>query len=1006
VRRPLNSTSSVSFWKGNSLHPNTRSRILRALSARPGETAARWLRRADCQIAFARALAAALPQEASAGGWSELVDRAQTLLDAFDPNAGLFGLSAAVQEAERAMTPIGQAAKTCTVHCVGHGHIDMNWMWSWPETVSVTHDTFASVLSLMDEYPDLTFSQSQASVYALTERYHPDQFKQIKARVAEGRWEVSAVHWVEGDKNLASGESLCRHLLLTRRYFQEKFGLSPADAPLDWEPDTFGHALTVPSFLAQAGVKFYYACRTGGGFDHPVVGEFPRPRLFWWQAPDGSRVLVNREATWYNSYVNIGDNIALPLVDFLKETGLRDWLNVYGIGNHGGGPTRVEIDYLLEMRDWPIYPNVVFSTAKRWFETVESALAPSLPVLDHELNFEFTGCYTSQSLIKQANRLGENFCEEAETLAALAARLGGPAYPAERLREAWVNVLFNQFHDILPGSGVRQTREHALGLFQEVGAITGSAKRASGVYLTKEIDTAALLPDTPEAADEKRLLDSGAANTPFVAGAGIGAGLTGYSVASGGGRRFLPFVVYNPCAWPRSEMVTVTLYDTDLDPARIVARDETGTQHPTLFLGRGNDWGHDKITVLFPARDIPALGYRTYLFCEGLPDAETPLVQALPGDMFETPHLKFLYDRYTSGFRLLQTSDGTDLVGNDKTSFGAWENVIERPRGMTSWVLGEEIEPSYILLSSSFHVLGAARNQGTNVVGGNSIAYRIDQTLGIVGTQSTVRLSTLIHALEPRVDVTAEVDWREIGDSQRGIPGLVVRFPFDFFTGDMATRYEAPFGSVERHETDGREVPTLRYAHIGGTAATWWDQKFSFGFTLLQDCKYGHFKDKNDIGLRIIRSSFDPDHAPEVCKQTVRYSMYFHEGEADPATLTRLGAAWNHPLIVFPANLQTGAGAAARSFVQVETPNVVLSALKQAEDGSGDLILRLVELNGREVEAVVAFDPELAAQFQTAALVDLMEQPLAENAGVPFTRNELRAPVRANSFITVRLASG
>ena len=180
------------------MHPNTRPRILRALSARPGETAARWLRRADCQIAFARALADALPQEAQSGGWGTLIDRAQALLDAFDPNAGQFGLSAVVQEAERAMAPMGKAAKTCTVHCVGHGHIDMNWMWSWPETVSVTHDTFASVLSLMDEYPDLTFSQSQASVYALTERYHPDQFEQIKARVAEGRWEVSAVHWVEG----------------------------------------------------------------------------------------------------------------------------------------------------------------------------------------------------------------------------------------------------------------------------------------------------------------------------------------------------------------------------------------------------------------------------------------------------------------------------------------------------------------------------------------------------------------------------------------------------------------------------------------------------------------------------------------------------------------------------------------------------------------------------------------------------------------------------------------
>jgi alpha-mannosidase len=357
------------------LNPNTTPRILQALSVRPGEAAARWLRRADCQIAFARALTDAFPDRAAEGGWREAIGRAQSVLDGFDAAAGgIEGLAKTVQEAERAMAAIGDAAKTFTIHCVGHGHIDMNWMWSWPETVATTHDTFASVLGLMEQYPDLTYSQSQASVYALVERHFPEMFEQIRRRVAEGRWEVSAAHWVEGEKNYVSGESLCRHLLYTRRYFQEKFGLSPEDQPLDWEPDQFGHAVTVPGIVARGGVRFYYACRTGGGFDHPVVGE-ARPPLFWWQSPDGARVLVNRETTWYNSYVNIGDNIALPMVAFARETGLRDWLNVYGIGNHGGGPTRVEIDYYQEMQAWPVYPKVEFSTARRWFETAEAAIA-------------------------------------------------------------------------------------------------------------------------------------------------------------------------------------------------------------------------------------------------------------------------------------------------------------------------------------------------------------------------------------------------------------------------------------------------------------------------------------------------------------------------------------------------------------------------------------------------------------------------------------------------------
>jgi alpha-mannosidase len=830
------------------------------------------------------------------------------------------------------------------------------------------------------------------------ERYHPPLFEEIQQRVREGRWEISAAHWVEGDKNLASGESLARHLLYTRRYFEEKFGLSAEDLPVDWEPDTFGHANTIPDILAQGGVRFYYSCRTGGGFDHEVIGPDPRPKLFWWEGPAGGRVLVNRETTWYNSYVNIGDNIALPAVAFWKDTGLTDWLNIYGIGNHGGGPTRTEIDYLTEMNDWPVYPRVRFSTAKRWFDAIEAHLPDDLPVLSHELNFEFTGCYTSQSLIKQANRFGENYLEEAETLAVLAKRTAGQAYPTERLGEAWRNVLFNQFHDILPGSGVRETREHAMALFQEVGAITGAIKRSAGQAMTASVNTLALLPDTPDAAEERRLLEQGSVNTPFVAGAGIASGRSGYSVASGGGRRFLPFVIYNPCTWVRSEPVTVTLYDTDLNPGLLVARDEEGISHTTFFLGKGADWGHERLRVQFMAQDIPALGYRTYLICEGTADAETPGVKILPSGGFETPYLKLQYDRFQCGFTAV-TDKRNGLEHHVLNSaLGAWEYVVERPRGMTAWALGKELDAPLVLRSTSFQLLGAQQNGGSGVFGGDSISCRIHQTLEVPGTQSTVALTTLIHGLEPRIDVTATIDWREIGDEKRGIPGLVVRFPLQGLgSSPLTARYETPFGSVERSLSNGEEVPTLRYAHLAGSDAS----GGSAGFTVLQDCKYGHAVTGTDLRLRMIRSSFDPDPTPEVNQQTVRYSLYFHEGATDPAALTRLAAAWNHPLVVIPANLQDGDAAPQQSFVRVETPNVVLSALKEAEDGSG-VILRLAEMNGQESEAVVGLDPVISTGLSRAERLDLIERPVEGEAS--FIGGRLRIPVRAHEVVTVKLS--
>jgi len=601
--------------------PNA-SRIVRKLSLESAAEIALLLRRAEIQLEFALALAQALNLSPTK------TEEAHSRLNGFDTEQGVSGLQRLVNEIENDLAEIGNIAKTYTIHCVGHGHIDMNWMWSWPETVAMTHDTFASVLNLMDQYPEFTYSQSQASVYAAIQKHHPKMFEKIKQRVKEGRWEVTASHWVEGDKNMASGEALCRHLLYTRDYFKKDFDLDPEDVPIDWEPDTFGHANTIPMIDSKGGVKYYYACRTGGGQDHLRVGE-ERPPLFYWQAPDGSRVLVNKETTWYNSYVNIGDNVALPMVAFIAKTGLHHWLNVYGIGNHGGGPTRTEIDYLIELNEWPIYPRVVFSTAKKYFESVEQEARASniaLPVLDHELNFEFTGCYTSQSLIKQANRYGENYCVEAETLSVLA-----HIEKREDLRDAWIKVLFNQFHDILPGSGVRETREYARGLFQEVGATTGAIKRDSLNKIATRINTAAMLPKTKEAEEEKGLKEK--ANTPFVAGTGIDARLSGFSIASGGGKRFKPFVIYNPCAWKRIEPVKITLYDTDFDPSHIVALDENGRAHPTYFLGKGHDWGHDKLTALFYP-EIPALGYRTFIFCEGEPDVQMARINALDSNTF------------------------------------------------------------------------------------------------------------------------------------------------------------------------------------------------------------------------------------------------------------------------------------------------------------------------------------------------------------------------------------
>ena len=287
--------------------------------------------RLEAQLAFAERLLTFHPEQESA--WTAALASARRAWDAAADTAS--GLTAA----EAALAPIATVAKTHTIHCAGHAHIDMNWMWGWPETVAVTLDTFLTVLRLMDELPDFHFGQSQASVYRIVEEHDPKLLARIQARVAEGRWEVLAAHWVEGDRNLAGGEALCRHLLETRRYMQQLFGLTPEQRPVDWSPDTFGHANTMPGIDTRGAAKFLYCCRTG---------DINRPPVFWWESPDGSRQLVHREISWYINAPGPQREVK-HLLDFRAATGLTDWLLVYGVGDHGGGPTRRDLRRIMDM---------------------------------------------------------------------------------------------------------------------------------------------------------------------------------------------------------------------------------------------------------------------------------------------------------------------------------------------------------------------------------------------------------------------------------------------------------------------------------------------------------------------------------------------------------------------------------------------------------------------------------------------------------------------------------
>ena len=401
---------------------------------------------------------------------------ADMLIEYFENNGAL--TKDICMEAESIISELSSVAKEYVVHCVSHAHIDMNWMWGYQETASITVDTFRTVLDLMAEYPEFTFGQSQASTYKIIEEYAPEMIDEIKKYVKEGRFEVTASTWVETDKNMPSGESLARHILYTRRYLSKLLDIPAESLCLDFEPDTFGHNISVPEICSKGGVKYYYHCR--GSVEDPK-----HPAYVWKSRGEGS-LLVWRDPQWYNGDVSPAAFMKVP--EICDNNGIKNFLYVYGVGDHGGGPTRRDVNKIIQMAEWPVMPKIIFSTYKSFFKELEK-YKDKLPVRQGEMNFVFTGCYTSQAKIKMANRLAEDRMRESEALSTIASEMANAPKRTELYEKAWEKILFNHFHDILPGSGVVDTREHALGEFQKAMACIMTGANSSMRAIAEDIDT-------------------------------------------------------------------------------------------------------------------------------------------------------------------------------------------------------------------------------------------------------------------------------------------------------------------------------------------------------------------------------------------------------------------------------------------------------------------------------------------------------------------------------------
>lgn len=335
-----------------------------------------------------------------------------------------------------------------TVHLLSNAHLDPMWLWEWEEGAAAAVSTFRTAADLCEEFDGYIFNHNESLLYQWIEEYEPSLFERIKRLVAEGRWHIMGGWHVQPDCNMPSGESFVRQMLIGKTYFMEKFGVEPTTA-INFDP--FGHTRGLAQILAKGGYDSYLFCRPDGGWLSIPSDQFV------WVGYDGSEVLATRMHDYGSGLGAARAKVESRMEGFTGECNLVAW----GVGDHGGGPSRKDVQDIIALISERTDFEIVQSTPERYFAQLSEQRA-SLPRVERDLNPWAVGCYTSQVRIKQKHRLLENELYSTEKMVTAAASQGLMAYPSDDFRQASYDLATCQFHDILPGSSIQNVEEAAI----------------------------------------------------------------------------------------------------------------------------------------------------------------------------------------------------------------------------------------------------------------------------------------------------------------------------------------------------------------------------------------------------------------------------------------------------------------------------------------------------------------------------------------------------------------
>lgn len=854
---------------------------------------------------------------------------------------------ASLRASQQELEKLRPFMKQFSITLAGNSHIDMAWLWPWTETVEVVRNTFGSALQMMREYPDLTFTMATANAYWWMEEKYPEMFAEIQQRVKEGRWEIVGGMWVEPDLNLPDGESLTRQLLYGKRYFRQKFGV---DVKIGWNPDSFGYNWQLPQIYKKAGIDYFVTQKIYWN----DTTKFPY-KLFWWQAPDGSRLLTYFPHDYANPIepVRIGNDLAMYAPAMWKDDptknavspGKLDMLFLFGVGDHGGGPTRKDLDTALEWKQRDlVYPQLKFGTAGTYFHELEKNLSElNVPVYNDELYFEYhRGVQTTQSEEKKGNRKAEVEVLTAEKLQSITTILG-ESYPLEHFDEAWKEVLFNQFHDILPGSGIAINYVDAKRKYEDVHRRMHLATDAGMRDLSERIAT------------------------------------DGTSV-----------VVFNPLSWTRDGMVSVNV---QLPPNTKSVVAQAGNERAAVEiheLNKDTNVAH----LHFFAKGIPSLGYKVYRIVSNSADAKTsPQVLNTTATSLENEYLKLSLDPKTGcitslidkksnmeALDLPVKSEGSPAASPDGKPCGNLLQVFtDKPQKWDAWNIDADFTKEHVDLMQADSVKLVQNSPLRSVI---RVVKHYDQE---GRPRSTFTQDITVSAGVPRVDIRTHVDWHTQHRLLKAAFAVSVR-------NDKAT-FEIPYGSIERPTTRNTpeekaqfEVPALRWADLS-------DSKH--GLSLMNDSKYGYDAKDNVLRLSLLRSPIWPDPNADMGEHDFTYSLYPHAGTWREANTVERAYELNDPLVITSTTAHPSALPAQKSFFSISPATALISAVKKSQDGDS-IIVRFYEWAGKKGDVQLTVPAGFTAAAETNSLEE-NDKPLTISNGV------VTVPTGAYEIKTVKL---